>query len=94
MNEQERAEKLKQIEATAAAFKEAHPEQAAKAEADALAWLAAQAEKTFPFETAVAKLRAGGASLSDAIRKAAEADPEGHADYLRRAQTDQAQPLG
>jgi len=93
MNEQERAEKLKRMEAEAAAFKAAHPEEAKKLEAETAAWMENQAAKAFPFESAVQKLRATGMNLSTAICKAAEADPEGHADYLQRAQAGQARPL-
>lgn len=93
MNAEERAKKLAEITETAAKFKRENPEAAARAESEALAWVAEHRERAFPFETAVAKLRAGGASLTDAIRHAAAANPSDHDDYLRRAAEGKARDL-
>lgn len=93
MTQQEREAKLKQIEATAEKFRLEHPAEAARAEQEQATWAAEQAEKSFPFEMAVAKLRAGGASLSDAIRKVAAENPALHDDFLERAKTGQTRQL-
>lgn len=93
MTAEERAKKLAEITETAEKYKRENPEAAAKAEADAAAWVAEHREREFPFEAAVAKLRAGGASLTDAIRKAAAANTALHDDYLERVKLGKARPL-
>ena len=93
MNVEERQKKLEEIKVLAEKFKRENPEAAAKAEADAAAWVAEHREREFPFETAVAKLRAAGESLSDAIRKAAAASPTDHDDFLRRTAEGKARDL-
>ena len=93
MTREEREAKLKQIEATAEKFRLEHPAEAARAEQEQRTWAKEQAEKSYPFESAVAKLRAGGVNLSDAIRKVAAENPALHDDYLMRSQTGQVRPL-
>lgn len=93
MNPEDRARKIAEIEETVKKFRAEDPEGAARAESEALAWVAEHREREFPFETAVAKLRAGGASLTDAIRHAAAANPSDHDDYLRRAAEGKARDL-
>ena len=93
MTQAERAEKLKEIEQRAEAFRKENPEAAARAEEEQRTWAAAQAEKAYPFESAVAKLRATGMSLSDSIRKVATDSPALHDDYLERAKSGQTRPL-
>ena len=93
MNETAREKKLAEIAETVEKFKAENPEAAARAEAEAAAWVQKQMKKQYPFENAVETLRAAGASLSDAIRKAAAANPADHDDYLRRAAEGSARPL-
>ncbi len=93
MTQAERAEKLKEIEQRAEAFRRENPEAAARAEQEQRAWAAEQAEKLYGFEAAVAKLRATGMSLSDSVRKVAAENPALHDDYLTRSQTGQVRPL-
>ena len=93
MTQEQREQKLKQITETAEKFRREHPEEAARAEEEQRTWAAAQAEKAYPFESAVAKLRATGMSLSDSIRKVATDSPALHDDYLERAKSGQTRPL-
>ena len=88
-----RAAKLKEIEATVEKFEAEHPAEAAEAKAKAEAWIKERQAEAYPFETAVSRLRAAGASLSDAIRKTAAANPSDHDDYLRRAAEGKARDL-